>query len=195
MSVEAEVAGLVGRDVGVEVVDPLPCGLVRAIDELTGLREVRGRHGERAQWRDHPEVDDRLELLHVADEALLDEQRQRVQRTRERFAITARQVAEAAQNCQFCHTGRMGLLASLSAAQIVQQAIEAPRARLTDGRAVLLESRVDAEVRTALRTRGHDLSDGPDWTMKVGGMQGVALKDGTYTGGCDPRRDGYCVPA
>jgi len=77
----------------------------------------------------------------------------------------------------------------------LQQAIEAPRARLTDGRAVLLESRVDADVRAALRTRGHDLSDGPDWTMKVGGMQGVALKDGTYTGGCDPRRDGYCVPA
>ena len=77
----------------------------------------------------------------------------------------------------------------------LHQAIEAPRARLTDGRAVLLESRVDADVRAALRTRGHDLSDGPDWTMKVGGMQGVALKDGTYTGGCDPRRDGYCVPA
>ncbi len=77
----------------------------------------------------------------------------------------------------------------------LQQAIEAPRARLTDGRAVLLESRVEADVRAALRTRGHDLSDGPDWTMKVGGMQGVALKDGTYTGGCDPRRDGYCVPA
>jgi gamma-glutamyltranspeptidase/glutathione hydrolase len=76
----------------------------------------------------------------------------------------------------------------------LQQAIEAPRARLTDGRAVLLESRVDADVRGALRGRGHDLSDGPDWTMKVGGMQGVAVRDGTYTGGCDPRRDGYCVP-
>ena len=25
--------------------------------------------------------------------------------------------------------------------------------------------------------------------------QGVAQKDGTFTGGCDPRRDGYCVPA
>ncbi|SEO64371.1 gamma-glutamyltranspeptidase / glutathione hydrolase [Rhodospirillales bacterium URHD0017] len=77
----------------------------------------------------------------------------------------------------------------------LQQAIEAPRARLTDGRAVLLESRVDSGVRDELRGRGHDLSSGPDWTMKVGGMQGVALKDGTFTGGCDPRRDGYCVPA
>ena len=77
----------------------------------------------------------------------------------------------------------------------LQQAIEAPRARLTDGRAVLLESRVDAQVRDELRSRGHDLTSGPDWTMKVGGMQGVALKDGTFTGGCDPRRDGYVVPA
>ena len=38
---------------------------------------------------------------------------------------------------------------------------------------------------------------GPDWTMKVGGMQGVAVDPttGVMTGGCDPRRDGYVVPA
>lgn len=77
----------------------------------------------------------------------------------------------------------------------LQQAIEAPRARLTDGRAVLLESRVDSQVRDELRSRGHDLTSGPDWTWKVGGMHAVAHKDGTFTGGCDPRRDGYCVPA
>ena len=79
----------------------------------------------------------------------------------------------------------------------LQQAIEAPRARLTDGRAVLLESRVEAQVHAELRQRGHDLTSGPDWTMKVGGMQGVAIdpETGVFTGGCDPRRDGYCVPA
>jgi gamma-glutamyltranspeptidase/glutathione hydrolase len=78
----------------------------------------------------------------------------------------------------------------------LQQAIEAPRARLTDGRAVLLESRVESQVRDELRARGHDLSGGPDWTMRVGGMQGVAVDEaGTFTGGCDPRRDGYVVPA
>jgi gamma-glutamyltranspeptidase/glutathione hydrolase len=78
----------------------------------------------------------------------------------------------------------------------LQQAIEAPRARLTDGRAVLLESRVDAGVQGELRRRGHDLTGGPDWTMKVGGMQGVARdpETGSFTGGCDPRRDGYVVP-
>jgi gamma-glutamyltranspeptidase/glutathione hydrolase len=79
----------------------------------------------------------------------------------------------------------------------LQQAIEAPRARLTDGRAVLLESRVEPKVNGELRERGHDLVSGPDWTMKVGGMQGVAVDPATgmFTGGCDPRRDGYCVPA
>lgn len=78
----------------------------------------------------------------------------------------------------------------------LQQAIEAPRARLNDGRAVLLESRVEPQVLQELRARGHDLSGGPDWTMRVGGMQGVAIDPATgmLTGGCDPRRDGYCVP-
>lgn len=79
----------------------------------------------------------------------------------------------------------------------LQQAIEAPRARLTDGRAVTLETRVEPAVHAELRQRGHDLTSGPDWTMKVGGMQGVAIDPATgiYTGGCDPRRDGYVVPA
>jgi gamma-glutamyltranspeptidase/glutathione hydrolase len=32
--------------------------------------------------------------------------------------------------------------------------------------------------------------------MKVGGMQGVAVDPETrsFTGGCNPRRDGYVVP-
>jgi len=79
----------------------------------------------------------------------------------------------------------------------LQQAIEAPRGRLTDGRAVLLESRIEPSIHAELRARGHDLTSGPDWTMKVGGMQGVAVDPatGSFTGGCDPRRDGYCVPA
>ena len=79
----------------------------------------------------------------------------------------------------------------------LQQAIEAPRGRLTDGRDVLLESRLAADVQAELRKRGHNVMSGPEWTMKVGGMQGVAIDPatGVMTGGCDPRRDGYCVPA
>jgi gamma-glutamyltranspeptidase/glutathione hydrolase len=79
----------------------------------------------------------------------------------------------------------------------LQQAIEAPRARLTDGRVVMLEGRIDATVQEELRARGHDLTRGPEWTWRVGGMQGVAVDplSGFFTGGSDPRRDGYCVPA
>ena len=78
----------------------------------------------------------------------------------------------------------------------LQQAIEAPRGRLTDGRAVLLEARIEADVQAELRQRGHEVQGGPDWTMRVGGMQGVAVdpETGVFTGGADPRRDGYCVP-
>jgi len=79
----------------------------------------------------------------------------------------------------------------------LQQAIEAPRARLSDGTDVLLEARLEPDVRAELTRRGHTVTTGPDWTMKVGGMQGVAVDPatGVFTGGCDPRRDGYCVPA
>ena len=68
---------------------------------------------------------------------------------------------------------------------------------LTDGQDVLLEARLEPEVHAELRTRGHNVTTGPAWTMKVGGMQGVAIDaaTGVLTGGCDPRRDGYVVPA
>ncbi len=80
----------------------------------------------------------------------------------------------------------------------LQHAIEAPRARLTDGRAVLIEDRVDAGVIEALRARGHDAASfGTGWTMKVGGMHAVALDPATsvMTGAADPRRDGHVALA
>jgi gamma-glutamyltranspeptidase/glutathione hydrolase len=77
----------------------------------------------------------------------------------------------------------------------LQDAIEAPRARLFDGKLVQVEGRVPAAVVTALRQRGHDAQSFADWTMKVGGMQAVAvdLATGVMTGAADPRRDGYAV--
>ena len=62
---------------------------------------------------------------------------------------------------------------------------------------MLLESRLPADIHADLRKLGHNVTTGPEWTMKVGGMQGVAIdpETGMFTGGCDPRRDGYCVPA
>jgi gamma-glutamyltranspeptidase/glutathione hydrolase len=76
----------------------------------------------------------------------------------------------------------------------LQHAIEAPRARLMDGRKVLLEDRIDSGVIGALRGRGHDADPiGADWTMMVGGMQAVAIdpSTGVMTGAADPRRDGH----
>jgi gamma-glutamyltranspeptidase / glutathione hydrolase len=46
-----------------------------------------------------------------------------------------------------------------------------------------------------LRERGHDAQAFADWTMKVGGMQAVAVEPatGVMTGAAEPRRDGYAV--
>ena len=75
----------------------------------------------------------------------------------------------------------------------LQQAIEAPRARLWDGRSVQIEGRIPASTIAALKARGHEIEAFDDWTMKVGGMQAVAINQATgiFTGACDPRRDGY----
>jgi gamma-glutamyltranspeptidase / glutathione hydrolase len=75
----------------------------------------------------------------------------------------------------------------------LKDAIEQPRARLWDGRVVEPESRFDPAVLQALRARGHEINVGEPWTMRVGGMQAVAVDPATglMTGACDPRRDGY----
>jgi gamma-glutamyltranspeptidase / glutathione hydrolase len=79
----------------------------------------------------------------------------------------------------------------------LQEAIEAPRARLWDGRKVEPEARYSPAILDALRARGHDLMVGEAWTMKVGGMQAVAIDQltGAVTGACDPRRDSYVATA
>lgn len=77
----------------------------------------------------------------------------------------------------------------------LQEAIEAPRARLWDGRHVQLEGRVAPGVIAELSQRGHDAEAFLDWTMKVGGIQAAALDPatGVMTAAADPRRDGYAV--
>ncbi|MBI1777212.1 MAG: gamma-glutamyltransferase [Proteobacteria bacterium] len=78
----------------------------------------------------------------------------------------------------------------------IQAAIEAPRARLWDGRRIQVEGRIDGSTIYALRTRGHDIEPFDPWTYKVGGMQAIQVDPatGTFTGAADPRRDGYVVP-
>ena len=75
----------------------------------------------------------------------------------------------------------------------IQEAIEEPRARLTDGRSVLLEARFSEAVVRELERRGHAITPGATWTRMVGGAQGIEIDAGTcrMSGGADPRRDGY----
>jgi gamma-glutamyltranspeptidase/glutathione hydrolase len=75
----------------------------------------------------------------------------------------------------------------------LQDAIEAPRARLWDGRRVDIETRLSSDVIEGLKARGHQIVCTEEWTMRVGGMQGIAIdrESGAMTGACDPRRDGY----
>jgi gamma-glutamyltranspeptidase/glutathione hydrolase len=79
----------------------------------------------------------------------------------------------------------------------LQDAIEQPRARIWDGRAVEPETRIAPAVLAALGARGHEIVAGEAWTMRVGGIQAVAIDPATrlMTGGCDPRRDSYVATA
>ncbi|AMJ59096.1 gamma-glutamyltransferase family protein [Bosea sp. PAMC 26642] len=78
----------------------------------------------------------------------------------------------------------------------LQEAIEAPRARLWDGRFIQAENRISPETIAELQARGHAIEAfDTGWTMRCGGMQAVAVDPatGVMTGAADPRRDGYVV--
>ena len=79
----------------------------------------------------------------------------------------------------------------------LQEAIEEPRARLWDGRRIDAEGRISGKVLDELKTRGHEIAAIEPWTMKVGGMQAVAVDPatGAMTGAADPRRDSYVATA
>ena len=74
----------------------------------------------------------------------------------------------------------------------LQEAIDAPRARLWNGTEVLAESRFDVATIDALRARGHDIKQPDAWSIRVGGMHGITIEPttGATIGGADPRRDG-----
>jgi len=96
-----------------------------------------------------------------------------------------------------CQTQPQAMVQHLDFGLGLQDAIEAPRARLWDGLRVQAENRIDAGVLDALRGRGHAVEAPSAWTVAVGGMQGISIDpaSGVMTGGADPRREGYVVPA
>ncbi len=77
----------------------------------------------------------------------------------------------------------------------VQQAIEAPRFKCTVGRSVEMEERFDPVLRDRLASRGHNVVALLPWDRGVGGAQGIMVDQsrGTFSGGADPRRDGYAM--
>lgn len=77
----------------------------------------------------------------------------------------------------------------------VQAAIEAPRFRVLADRTVLMENRIDPEVRAELARRGHQIELLAAYDWAVGGGQGILVdpETGALSGGADPRRDGYAL--
>ncbi len=76
----------------------------------------------------------------------------------------------------------------------VQEAIESPRWYHETGRTLQLEGRFPEQVRKALAARGHDLQVLGDWAEITGGAQAIAIDgNGVFSGGADPRREGYAA--
>ncbi|GLI60883.1 hypothetical protein VaNZ11_003103 [Volvox africanus] len=66
----------------------------------------------------------------------------RQQGLRDRLTICVSSQVGCAMNCQFCYTGRMGLLGNLTTAQIVEQVVEARRFLAQEGDRTLLTNLV-----------------------------------------------------
>ncbi len=94
-----------------------------------------------------------------------------------------------------CQTQAQVLVQYLDYGLPLQDAIDAPRARLWNGSAVLAESRIGEAAITSLQARGHDIDHSDAWSIRVGGMHGVAVEPatGVMTGGADSRRDGTAI--
>jgi gamma-glutamyltranspeptidase / glutathione hydrolase len=94
-----------------------------------------------------------------------------------------------------CQTEAQALVQYLDFGLPLQEAVNAPRARLWDGRRVTAENRI--AVLDGLRARGHEIESPEAWTTQVGGMQAVAIdpKRRVLTGAADPRREGYVAAA
>lgn len=81
----------------------------------------------------------------------------------------------------------------------IQEAIERPRfligAFLPDdpADAIYLERRVPRNVFAGLQRKGHNVKAAPEFFAKVGHAHGIVTRDGTLTGGADPRGDGAAL--
>lgn len=83
----------------------------------------------------------------------------------------------------------------------VQDAIAAPRFRWKDDvgdpippEVLILEGRFSNATRKTLAESGYPVEMVEDWSIRVGGAQGIVCReDGWMMGGADPRRNGYAM--
>jgi len=82
----------------------------------------------------------------------------------------------------------------------LQEAIDAPRYRLMEGRRVAIEPPVGDAVRRRLAAMGHDVLDAADYgdtprefVWRFGGAQAVMRLPGGWAAGSDPRKDGMAA--
>jgi gamma-glutamyltranspeptidase/glutathione hydrolase len=76
----------------------------------------------------------------------------------------------------------------------VQEAIDAPRWFHERGRRLQMEGRWPEDVRRAVAARGHQVEVIADWAPVTGGAQAIAVDEtGVFSGGADPRREGYAA--
>ena len=77
----------------------------------------------------------------------------------------------------------------------LQAAIDAPRARLWDGRRIDLENRIEAPVVESLRGRGHEIALIDPFSMTCGGMHAISRdpETGALNGAADSRREGAAM--
>jgi len=77
----------------------------------------------------------------------------------------------------------------------IQEAIEAPRLRVMVKKEVVMEDRINESVRSELMSLGHEPTLLGDWSITVGGGQGIAIdaENKVMMAGADPRRDGYAL--
>lgn len=94
-----------------------------------------------------------------------------------------------------CQTQAQVLVQHLDYGLALQDAIDAPRARLWNGTAVLAEARIGEATIATLQAHGHDIEQPDAWSIRVGGMHGIAIEPatGVMTGGADSRRDGTAI--
>ena len=57
-----------------------------------------------------------------------------------------------------------------------------------------MESRFPEHVRKGLAAKGHEVQVLGEWAEITGGAQAVAIdENGVFSGGADPRREGYAA--